>query len=953
MDYISSYLTVKKTGANYRALCPFHSEKTPSLMISQEKQIFKCFGCFTKGTEIMTEFGLKNIEQINQGELVRTHKGRLKRVITTFKRKYVGQIVNLRTRQTSEIVRLTPDHKVFLIKTQNCKQKSRSSRLCQSNCKQNCPTKFFKSYKIEKLPISEAKIGDYLIYPFDVSECDIKTVRLYDFENYLKIRKQIRTGFLAQKIPEVVAVNSHLLKFLGYWIAEGSTYPRGIRFSLGSHEKDFALEIAALGKKVFGLTAGIHYRSNGKNGIEISISNIFLPEIMIGLCGKNADNKKIPDFCLKLPVRKQKILLEAIFRGDGSTGRKYSKSRAGRKSVTTISNQLAFQIKNILLRMEHVPVVTFKDSYTDKKSVHHRPSWTISWISNLVNNYTDFLQIDKNLIFWLLPIKELEKQNFSGNVYNLMIEDDSSYIVKNFVVGNCGEGGDIFEFVQKMENLNFRETLEMLANRAGVKLEKYRQSPEYQKEKDQKTRIFQLNNFAAAVFEKILWEHSLGKIALKYLRDRGLTDETIKTFNLGYAPSHALLPLLKKRGFTDEEIRLAGNPDRFFQRIVFPIKNVLGSVVGFTGRVLDPQVQPKYLNTPETPVFKKGQLLYNLDKARGEIKLEKATVLVEGQMDVIMSYQAGVKNVVASSGTALTNDHLQTLYRYTPNIIFSFDGDTAGLTSAKKAYEMAIIQGMNVKMVSLDDYKDPGEMVVASPKLWQEAVKKAKPVIDWYFELAFKKFEKNDQELDPQDKKAIAKEILPIILKIPDSIEQAHYLGILAKKLAVPEKILYETLAKNKEQKNAAKPIAKQEEIKPSDHEATILGLLYLFPEKMNLLVKRLKSNHFQNPQKSDLYTHLLTWYNNDEKINLKTFLLGNVDSKIIKELELWALAAEETYPEKELIDQVIIDICQKIISDHNEKIKQHFALEIRRAEEAGDRDKLKLLIKEFQNAIT
>lgn len=953
VEFVSSYLTVKKAGANYRALCPFHSEKTPSMMISPEKQIFKCFGCFAKGTEVVTESGLKPVEEIMKGELVQTHQGRPKRVLTTFKRRYKGKIIELKTRQTSESIRLTPDHKVFIIKTQNCKQKARQTRLCQSHCHQNCPTKYFESYKIEKLPISEAAIGDYLVYPINKTENDIETIELYDRALYLEKRHQVKTGFAAHGIPEEIPINQDFLKFIGYWIAEGSTYSRGVRFSLGGHEKDFALEIAELAKRVFGLYAGIHYRSGKKTGIEISISNIHLTEIMTRFCGKGAGNKMIPSFCINLPKEKQEILINAIHRGDGTIAKKYRKSRAGRKSITTISGQLSFQVKNLLLRIGYVPVITLSAEHTDKRGVRHRSAWTVSWMPNLINNYTGFLSVNKNLTYWLLPIKEIKKNDFYGTVYNLMVEDDSSYVVKNFAVGNCGEGGDIFTFVMKMENLEFREALEMLAERAGVKLEKYRQNPKFQEEKDQKTRLFQINGWAARFFQKILLDHPAGKTALNYLLNRGLTLETIKDFTLGYAPSsQALKEFLRRKGFTEQEVHAAGGPDRFYKRIIFPIRDVMGNTIGFTGRVLDAEVQPKYLNTPETIIFHKGRILYNLDKARGEIKLAKTTVVVEGQMDVISSYQAGVKNVVATSGTALTDEHLKILYRYTPNIVFSFDSDNAGLATAKKAYEMAIIEGLNAKMVNLGEFKDPGEMAASDEKLWQKAVIEAQPVIDWYFRLAFKG---KESEISPQEKKEIAKELIPIIKKIPDQIERAHYVGILAKRLNINEQTVFDVLDKaagsppsttNSATKsiidNAKNPVN-------LSNEETFVGLLIISPESIEEIQAKIKPEDLLEEWPAKLYTEILNWYNKNKSVELKDFK-KELSAQDAQKLDLILLDIEENYPDP---SPAIIDICAWLIEQKREKVKQHYASAIAEAEEKGDRVKLKELVKEFQNAIT
>jgi len=221
VDLISQYLTMRKAGANYKALCPFHREKTPSFMVSPEKQIFRCFGCFTKDMDVLTNKGFQPIEHIKKNDLVFTDKARFKKVLVKFKRSYKGKIIKLKTRQSNEPICLTPDHKVFLIKTVNCKQQGRSTRLCQVRCRQNCPTKYFKAYNIEKVPIAKARIGDYLLYPIDHKIDNLNEVKIYDHQTYINNRVG-KSGFVARPLPEEVKVDSDFLKFLGYWIAEGS-----------------------------------------------------------------------------------------------------------------------------------------------------------------------------------------------------------------------------------------------------------------------------------------------------------------------------------------------------------------------------------------------------------------------------------------------------------------------------------------------------------------------------------------------------------------------------------------------------------------------------------------------------------------------------------------------------------------------------------------------------------
>lgn len=518
----------------------------------------------------------------------------------------------------------------------------------------------------------------------------------------------------------------------------------------------------------------------------------------------------------------------------------------------------------------------------------------------------------------------------------------------------CGAGGDVLSFVMQMENLEFREALEMLASRAGVKLEKYRQSPNYQKEKDEKTKLYEINAWSSRLFHEILIKHPAGKNALEYLKSRGLSDETIEHFTIGYAPSNAILkPFLLKKGYTATEIQAVGGPDRFYKRIIFPIRDVMGNVLGFTGRVLEKGQEPKYLNTPETIIFHKGRILYNLDKARGDIKLGKATVVVEGQMDVVSSVQAGVKNVVATSGTALTEDHLRTLYRYTPNIIFSFDSDTAGLATAKKAYEMAIAEGMNVKMVNLGDFKDPGEMVEKDPLLWPKAIEEAQPVIDWYFRLAFKKFIIDGETvLTPQDKKEIAKELIPIIKKIPDTIEQAHYVGVLSRKLGVAEQVIFDAMrnvVEKKQDTRDKKQTENPKQIQPSSEEI-LVGLLVLAPDNIKLVKDQISVDDLLDSWSKLLYNEIIIWYSNGENGKLDTNLKAKLAQKDYEKLSFLMITLENDYPD---FTQVITDICLSLKAHKNEKIKQHYALAIAEAEEKGDREKLKQLVKEFQDVIS
>ncbi|MEA1937369.1 MAG: DNA primase [Patescibacteria group bacterium] len=361
----------------------------------------------------------------------------------------------------------------------------------------------------------------------------------------------------------------------------------------------------------------------------------------------------------------------------------------------------------------------------------------------------------------------------------------------------CGEGGDIFSFVMKIEGLEFRDALKLLAERAGVKLENinYRDS-------GKKSRLFEIMEVSRKFYEECI-KIKTGKRASAYLRDRGLSKDTIEKFQLGYAPQSwdLLSKFLRSKNYKEDEIFGAGMTvkkdrggyyDRFRGRIMFPINSISGQTVGFSSRVMpgDDESHAKYINTPETIIYNKSGILYGLDKAKVAIRENDLCILVEGNMDVIASFQAEVKNAIAVSGTALTLEQLRIIKRYTNNIAFSFDLDSAGIKAAKRGIELALQEGMSVSVIMVPEGKDPADCVRSNPELWKNAVKNPKQVMEFYFESVFAKYD--NEEIG--GKKKIAEELLETISKISNKIEQAHYLQILAEKLKVDEKVLAENL---------------------------------------------------------------------------------------------------------------------------------------------------------------
>lgn len=360
--------------------------------------------------------------------------------------------------------------------------------------------------------------------------------------------------------------------------------------------------------------------------------------------------------------------------------------------------------------------------------------------------------------------------------------------------GACQDGGDIFKFLMKLENLEFPEALKILADRAGVKLSSYAPS----KTAELRERIFSVNHLAAEFYHYILTSHSLGQKARDYLEDRKISENSQKLFALGYAPNswNSLTNFLTKKGFVQADLETAGlvsksaighSFDRFRGRLIFTLKDHRGNVVGFAGRLLDPEAkEAKYINTAETPVYTKGNVLYGLDITKEEIKKAGFAVVVEGEIDAIQSYQSGVRNVVAIKGSALTFGQISLIKRYTENIFLSLDADYAGDEAAHRGIEAADAAGLNIKVVSFQEAKDPDELIKKDANLWRRAVEFATNFYDYIIDSAAAKHEASSAE----GGKKIVAEVAKFITPIENLVVKNHYL----KKLMTVLDISYENL---------------------------------------------------------------------------------------------------------------------------------------------------------------
>jgi DNA primase len=365
----------------------------------------------------------------------------------------------------------------------------------------------------------------------------------------------------------------------------------------------------------------------------------------------------------------------------------------------------------------------------------------------------------------------------------------------------CGKGGDIFEFIKEIEGLEFGDALKILATKAGIELK--RENPQLATERH---RLYEICELACSFFEKQLESSEWGKKAKDYLLKRGIIEESIKKWRLGYSPDtwQGLSDFLVGRGYNRDEIVKAGlavqsdkgnNPyDRFRGRIIFPIFDTNSQVIGFGARIfkeIDKKETAKYINTPKTLLYDKSNVLYGINFAKVSVRKNNQCVLTEGYTDAIMCHQAGFENTVAVSGTALTPRHLILLKRYTNNLLLAFDMDLAGDNATKRGINLAESQGFNLKII--DTYsgaKDPAEIILENPKNWAESMEKARTIMDYYFDSAFLHFDRNS----PEGKKEIAKIILLPIKRLQSKIEQSFWTQKLADKLQISESAILEEL---------------------------------------------------------------------------------------------------------------------------------------------------------------
>lgn len=504
----------------------------------------------------------------------------------------------------------------------------------------------------------------------------------------------------------------------------------------------------------------------------------------------------------------------------------------------------------------------------------------------------------------------------------------------------CNAGGDVLRFVMNIENIEFPEALRILADKAGIELR--REDPKLRSER---TRILDLLNDATRFYEKNLFER---KDVGAYLKERGLTGETAKSFRLGFAKNSwdGIVSYLRSREYKFEEIEKAGLAiksekdasfyDRFRARIMFPLFDASGRIVGFSGRIFErdvesrePEALAKYINTPQTLLYDKSRILYGFDRAKSEIRKQNTCVILEGQMDLIMSHQAGIAYAVAVSGTALTRFHLNILKRLSDTLILSFDMDAAGFDATTKSIDEALKTGFDIKVVNLESSKDPADIIKEDSELWKKALAETKPIIPFLLEQLSQKNQ------DPRSLiKEVGRMVLPYVAKVSSELDRAYWVGKVANFLKIREEAVWQELEKMKIPK-ASLP----------DQSAS----LRIVKSRRDLLEERLiglvcwKRDMF----KEELIQQIVEWFSAGRQSLFRAgFLNKGTQDHYVKKM---ALEAELIYAEHEDLAEEVKSLAKELQKEHIKEGLLRLSDAIRVSEEGGNDSELEKTLKEFQ----
>ena len=505
---------------------------------------------------------------------------------------------------------------------------------------------------------------------------------------------------------------------------------------------------------------------------------------------------------------------------------------------------------------------------------------------------------------------------------------------------SSGKGGDIFGFIMEVEGMTFREALEFLARKAGVELQQF-DSARSKQIAEKKKRLYEILNTSANIFQNALTRNEEAKNYV--FKKRKLSQEIVREFRIGYAPntSRGVVDFLLKKGFSQKDIEDAGMTNRFGgdifrDRMVIALQDSTGAPVGFTGRILrEVENAPKYLNTPQTLLYDKSSNVFGLPQAKNEIRKAGFAVVVEGNMDVISSHQAGVKNVVATVGTAMTVRHLKTISRFSNDIRLCFDADDAGVNATERAIALSQEAGVELSIISLDqsggEAKDPDELIQIDVELWRKSIENPQPAVEWVLD----QYQKRLDIATAVGKKQFSNVSLKLVEKLSDPVEKEFYFEEISKRLGTSKEAL---LAKTNETSKKPKPkrrikVEKTEVQKDNFIYEDDLLALAIMEENLAKMAENLPENPLHGEQRNQLFEIL----RKGEREELKNF-----DNYV----KILLLKADERLGKiNEGADKEMARLVDKVKTQKLLEQKEEFQEKLEEVEISGDEDlKMKIL---------
>lgn len=509
---------------------------------------------------------------------------------------------------------------------------------------------------------------------------------------------------------------------------------------------------------------------------------------------------------------------------------------------------------------------------------------------------------------------------------------------------SSNKGGDIFSFVMEVEGVDFRGALELLARKAGVELSDF-ESAASKRLALRKKRLFEANELAAVYYQQSLLRN---RHAMEYVFHlRNLSKQVVTEFRIGYAPDtgSALTNALLKKGFTKKELSEAGllnryGGDMFRGRMMVPLMDASGQVIGFTGRIIgDVPNAPKYLNTPQTLLYDKGRHVFALSQAKEAIRREDMIVVVEGNLDVVSSHQVGIRHVVATAGTAMTEYHLRAIKRLTGDVRLAYDGDKAGIAASERAIAIAAQVGIELSIISLPDgAKDPDELIQQDPRRWKQAIANSVPAVDW----VLSQYAARGDLASASGKRAFTTAGLAVVRALTDPVEQDHYEQKIAAMIGSSRESIHAKLSQEVIERPALKPVrvaTNEKKTASYVHEDDILAIAAIDTPSRELL------SH------SDV-----TLFHGEERQVLARYLATRVEEVISdtpRELQKYdtyvkivLLRAEQRYAEWDANDRYFetARMLRQIEHEHKKQTQEQLITELREAEATGDESRAEQL---------